>query len=237
MTMSILWLTRRERRWRTPTVRELVRTIGVRRPRTDVPDIAVGAPIVAMSVRRRAPRPAPALRWTDGRSAPVGDLAASAIPNDRLGPSDVPPHDASWEAVADFARSYDGYAYWDNLPGLASSSVQRWTRDRALPDALDELRGCLFYEYRRWHHFGEEPSGRAAEYVGAIVDAIRALTTCLRTPTVPAVHTVAPAVHTVAPADPRMAAAGVPEASGAVAMIVTCASDAAAIRGSAGATV
>jgi hypothetical protein len=44
-----------------------------------------------------------------------------------------------------------------------------------LPDTLDELRGCLFYEQRRWHHFGEEPTGRSAEYMWALVSAIGAL--------------------------------------------------------------
>ncbi len=63
-----------------------------------------------------------------------------------------------------------------------------------MPGTLDELRGCLFYEQRRWHHFGEDPTGRSALYMWAIVDAIAAL--------------VAPFRPTVMPvSDPRPAAA------------------------------
>ena len=114
-----------------------------------------------------------------GRSAhtaPGGDFAAAAIPNADLDISAVPRRGESWDAVSDFALSYDGYGYWDNLPSLAGRVLQRWTRRRSLPATLDELRGCLFYEQRRWHHFGEEPTGRSAEYMWAVIDAIAALT-------------------------------------------------------------
>jgi hypothetical protein len=120
-------------------------------------------------------RPEPALRWTDSHTAPAGDYAASAIPNAELDIADVPRRGESWEAVSDFALSYDGYAHWDDLSTLAGRVLQQWTRRRSLPDTLDELRGCLFYEQRRWHHFGEEPTGRSAEYMWATVDAIGAL--------------------------------------------------------------
>ena len=120
-------------------------------------------------------RPKPTLRWTDPHTPPAGDYAASAIPNAELDVAAVPQRGESWEAVSDFALSYDGYAYWDDLSTLAGRVLQRWTRRRTLPDTLDELRGCLFYEQRRWHHFGEVPTGRSAEYMWAMVAAIGAL--------------------------------------------------------------
>jgi hypothetical protein len=142
-------------------------------------------------------RPAPRLRWTDPRSAPTGDFAATAVPNQSLRPDTVPRHGDAWDAVTDFCLSYDGYAYWDDLPELANRVLQGWTRDHSLPRDLDELRACLFYEQRRWHHFGEEPSGRSALYMWAVLDAVRAL--------------VAPAVRGVERVpDPRVAIA--PEA-------------------------
>ena len=120
-------------------------------------------------------RAEPQLRWTDPHHAPGGDYAASAIPNAELDITDVPRRGESWEAVSDFALSYDGYGYWDDLATLAGRVLQHWTRRRSLPDTLDELRGCLFYEQRRWNHFGEEPTGRSADYMWAMVDAIGAL--------------------------------------------------------------
>jgi hypothetical protein len=120
-------------------------------------------------------RAEPRLRWTDPDTSPAGDFAASAIPNAELDITTVPRRGESWDAVADFALTYDGYGYWDDLPTLAGRVLQRWTRRRSLPPTLDELRGCLFYEQRRWNHFGEDPTGRSAEYMWAIVDAIGAL--------------------------------------------------------------
>ena len=121
-------------------------------------------------------RPEPRLVWTDARTPPAGDFSACAIPNDELDITTVPRRGESWDAVSDFALAYDGYEYWDDLSALAGGILQRWTRRRSLPETLDELRGCLFYEQRRWHHFGEDPSGRSAEYMWAIIDAIGALT-------------------------------------------------------------
>ncbi len=143
------------------------------RARDHTPNLSVVAtPVDAV----RQGRPEPRLRWADAHTAPGGDFAAAAIPNADLDTSAVPRRGESWDAVSDFALSYDGYGYWDNLPSLAGRVLQRWTRRRSLPATLDELRGCLFYEQRRWHHFGEEPTGRSAEYMWAVIDAIAALT-------------------------------------------------------------
>jgi len=122
-----------------------------------------------------AERAEPQLRWNDPHHVPAGDFTASAIPNAELDITAVPRRGESWDAVSDFALSYDGYAYWEDLATLAGRVLQRWTRRRSLPATLDELRGCLFYEQRRWNHFGEEPTGRSAEYMWAMVEAIGAL--------------------------------------------------------------
>lgn len=117
----------------------------------------------------------PLLRWQDPSRVPGGAFAACALSNMALTTAVIPGRSDAWDVVSDFSLSYDGYAYWDDLPELANRSVQRWTRDRALPASVDEIRGCLFYEQRRWHHFGEEPHGRAAEYVWSLLDGLREL--------------------------------------------------------------
>jgi hypothetical protein len=121
---------------------------------------------------REPRRPDPTLRFTDPRQVPGGALAANAIPNEALRPASIPRRGAPWEAVQEFALSYDGNGYWSGLAVLAGRTVQGWTRDRSLPDTLDELRACLFYEQRRWHHFGQEPHGRSADYLEALLGAI-----------------------------------------------------------------
>ena len=120
----------------------------------------------------RPERPAASLRWTDAHHAPPGDFAARAIVNAAVTESVVPERGESWDIVSEFALSYDGYAYWDDLPELAGRVLQGWTRDRHLPESLDELRACLFYEHRRWHHFGQDPAGRSAGYIWALLEAV-----------------------------------------------------------------
>jgi hypothetical protein len=117
----------------------------------------------------------PVLRFTDPQRAPQGAFVANAILNDNLRPAMVPTRHASWEAIEEFALSYDGYGYWSDVAELANRCLRGWTRDRSLPGTVDELRGCLFYEQRRWHHFGQEPQGRATEYFQAMLDAIAEL--------------------------------------------------------------
>jgi len=160
-----------------PGLKNLVMRMLSYRFSAPAPVLSVVAPhaVTAHANGTHHERAEPRLRFTDPNRAPDGDFAASAVPNAGLGVSDVPRRGETWDTVSDFALSYDGYGYWDDLPALASRVLQQWTRRRALPSTLDELRGCLFYEQRRWHHFGEEPSGRSAEYMWALVDAIAAL--------------------------------------------------------------
>ncbi|MGA2520824.1 MAG: hypothetical protein ABSG81_08430 [Acidimicrobiales bacterium] len=147
-------------------------------------------------------RAAPSLRFNDPRRAPAGDFAATAVTNGALTRAAVPGPASSWDEVSDFCLTYDGFAYWNDLPELATRAVQTWTRQGVLPAGLDELRACLFYEQRRWHRFDEEPSGRSAVYIRALVEGVGALLP------VPAARPSVPGVGPIA--DPRVRVA--PEA-------------------------
>ncbi len=176
----------------------------VRRPVPDPTPPAVGLRRPHPSPRHAEPghRVDPSLRFTDPRRTPAGDFAATAVANDALTRALIPGPTSSWDEVSDFCLSYDGFAYWNDLPELATRAVRTWTRHGALPATLDELRACLFYEQRRRHHFGEEPSGRSATYIRALLDGVEALLP------VPAPRPSVPGVGPLA--DPRVRVA--PEA-------------------------
>ncbi len=160
---------------------------------------AVGAP-----PGQRPVRPDPVLRWKNPSEPPQGNFTSCAVPNAQLKVHGIPEHGDSWDAVSSFSLSYDGYAYWDDVSELATRSIRVWTRDHALPATIDEVRACLFYEQRRWHHFGEDPNGRGAHYVWALLDTLRSLVAAQTVGTVRTVQPLqtVPTVHGPRPTDP-----------------------------------
>lgn len=100
------------------------------------------------------------------------------IKNDDLSVHDIPPADReNQQEIKEFALTFDGYEYWgsfDACADVANRWLQTWQKKRELPDSLTDLRTCLFFEQRRWNHFGHELDQEAQLYIIALVNAIRA---------------------------------------------------------------
>jgi hypothetical protein len=98
------------------------------------------------------------------------------IANADLMPEDVPGPDADWSAIGRFALTFDGYRACGSLE-TCKAVAERWAdayaERGALPDSLTALRTCLFYEQRRWRHYGRTPDPDAMAYIRALVDEIR----------------------------------------------------------------
>lgn len=100
------------------------------------------------------------------------------IPNDELRPGHLPPADALSDAIFEFASTFNGYDDRGSLEkcgDVANACQSRYKAEGALPADLTDLRTCLFFEFRRWHHFGEEPDEPALAYLRALVEAVRSL--------------------------------------------------------------
>jgi hypothetical protein len=96
------------------------------------------------------------------------------IPNDELRPVDIPGDSADMTSIFEFALTYDGYHHHGDQCGkIANAASQRFSKEGNLPQSLDELRTCLFYEQRRWHHFGNAPHTKALNYFKALLCGIR----------------------------------------------------------------
>jgi hypothetical protein len=90
--------------------------------------------------------------------------------------SDVPLPDAGWYEIGRFALSFNGYDWWgsfERCAEIANGAAQAFHELGTLPDSLAELRTCLFFEQRRWHHFGLDPDDSAMVYISALLEAIR----------------------------------------------------------------
>src|ERR1700722_17815573 len=83
------------------------------------------------------------------------------VPNECLTASAVPPVTASWHTIVSFALTIDGYkAIGQKECGkLANRVKSEFSKHAASVETLSltELRSCLFFEQRRFNHFGHEP--------------------------------------------------------------------------------
>jgi hypothetical protein len=89
------------------------------------------------------------------------------INNRQLDFSKIPKPDAEWGKISRFALTFDGYSHWGSNERCAEIANSR--RHATLTD----LRTCLFFEQRRWHHFGDTPDKEAQVYIREVIDQIR----------------------------------------------------------------
>jgi len=87
-------------------------------------------------------------------------------PNSGLTATNIPSPKAHWRTITKFALSFNGYEYWGSSEKCAKIANSR--RDRTLA----ELRTCLFFEQRRWRHFGEKPDKEAMKYIRDLIEKI-----------------------------------------------------------------
>jgi hypothetical protein len=97
-------------------------------------------------------------------------MARRDIANADLKRAQLPSPRAPWEDVQHFALTFDGYKrIGKGLAALANGHLEAGT----VPDDLNELRGCLFFEQRRWHAQDEAPDQATMRHVWALVEGIR----------------------------------------------------------------
>jgi len=83
------------------------------------------------------------------------DLGADLIPTIR----------SPWGQISRFGHSFDGYAaFGEDCARLANEGT---------PASLRELRAVLFFELRRWRHFGYEPDAAAMKKFDWLLESIR----------------------------------------------------------------
>lgn len=92
----------------------------------------------------------------------------------KIGQFDAIPASFSWQTSAEFAHLIDGYAIMgDALGTLANEHLQAAERQGVWCGTSRELWLCLFFEHRRWRHFGELPSGNDLKILDDLCDALR----------------------------------------------------------------
>ena len=88
------------------------------------------------------------------------------------------PGDAWFPYVNLFALTYNAYdreGALDAVAKRANGMRERWDLGNEPPDDLAAVRSALFFEQRRWRHFGEEPQGEDRRYIDALLATIHKL--------------------------------------------------------------
>lgn len=80
------------------------------------------------------------------------------IASNDLRASDLPGEQAALQELISFAHTFNGYARWGSLERCAEIANGK---DHS---SLDSLRTCLFFEARRWRHYGMDPDAEAERY-------------------------------------------------------------------------
>jgi hypothetical protein len=88
--------------------------------------------------------------------------------------ADLPSTYGEWPEYARFAASFQPRSK-DDAGELANWALARWRRTGELPRTLEELRACLWFEYRRWRFHDRVPDPETMRYCGALVRAMRSL--------------------------------------------------------------
>ena len=83
-----------------------------------------------------------------------------------------------FDDVVRFAYTFDGYAHFgmEMCGEMANRALNHYLEGQALPAWLvadmDRLRGCLYFEARRWIRKESDPDTRSLIYIHKLIDAI-----------------------------------------------------------------
>lgn len=114
--------------------------------------------------------------WPVRKDPPLPPEYPRQIADSDLTLDDLPAPDAREDAYHTFALSMSGYertGSFADCAELANTALEQWLSSGSLPQTLRDLRCALFFEQRRWHHYGEGFDEQAFVYVKALVSAIR----------------------------------------------------------------
>jgi hypothetical protein len=94
------------------------------------------------------------------------------IPTNELDTSTFPKRRDPFNTIVEFAYSFDGYAHFgmEKCAELCNAALSAFYQSQTLPNDVDVIRACLFFEARRWTLYGKEPDNKGLIYIHALID-------------------------------------------------------------------
>ena len=89
-------------------------------------------------------------------------------------PNRIPSPKASWEVISQYALMHNGYESKKNLAEFANTTNAYYAENKAIPTgySLNDLKDCLFFEQRRFYHYGWAPDADDMQYIKLLVQNI-----------------------------------------------------------------
>lgn len=100
------------------------------------------------------------------------DLSTAFVANVDLDISTFPKRRDPFDRIVKFAYSFDGYAHFgmEKCAELANASLSNFYHSQVLPEDIDAIRACIFFEARRWTLYQKEPDNKGLIYIHALID-------------------------------------------------------------------
>jgi len=83
----------------------------------------------------------------------------------------IPSPGSSWRTIVPFARTFNAYAQLGSREAAAEAGNEKAKNLAAC--SFTDLRAALFFEHRRYNHFGYGPSAEAMVHLHALLEEIR----------------------------------------------------------------
>jgi hypothetical protein len=100
------------------------------------------------------------------------DLPITPIANEDLDITTFPKRRDPFNTLVNFAYSFDGYKHFgmERCAEIANAALSTFYRTQILPDDINVIRACLFFEARRWTLYKKEPDNKGMIYIHALID-------------------------------------------------------------------
>lgn len=98
-------------------------------------------------------------------------VVGQQIPHGQLREEHLPRAGAQWTKIVPFASSFNAY---EELGGFEPAALAANCKAQDLGScSLTDLRAALFFEYRRYNHFGYDPEPDEMIRLHSLIEAIR----------------------------------------------------------------
>jgi len=92
--------------------------------------------------------------------------------------NNISKENSNWMELQEYSLNFNAYEYWGSLEKVAEIANQhykRYEKDGVISNNIEVLRTSLFFEQRRYRHFGYDPEPETMEYLRTIIKKIKKL--------------------------------------------------------------